>query len=120
MAYTNEERQKIVDMSHDARAVLDAHIRKLVHDGLNQNGDVVIDPSMVLQSMCYACGYVIGELTVTGIKESYRDLFVQDFVLKAITSGQESAMLRVAEVEGWAQEQVDEAIKKASSRKDLH
>jgi len=120
MAYTEQERQKIVDMSHDAREILHAYIRKLATDGLNQNGEVLIEPSMVLQSVCYACANVIGELTVTGVNEMYRDLFIRDFVLKAISIGQATATQRLVEVEGWAQEQVDEAIKKASSRTDLH
>ena len=120
MTYTATQRKKIVDMSYDARSLLHAHISELAKAGLEGTDEVPADPGMVLQAVCYACASVIGELSVTGVTEEYRDLFVQDFVLKAIIGGQVSAQARLEDIEQRMQAATDSVIKKASSRTDLH
>lgn len=120
MPYTKEERKLIVDMSADVRSHLHEQISLLVQMGMNQTSKVEMEPGMVLQAVCYACANVIGELTVTGVREEYRDTFVQNFVLSAITAGQSMAQERLEEVEKSIAMQVEKAIQKAANPSGLH
>ncbi len=120
MAYTKEERNLIIDMSAEVRRSLHEQISLLVQMGINQTGKVEMEPGMLLQAVCYACANVIGELTVTGVREEYRDTFIQNFVLGGITAGQAQAQERLEEVEKSIAMQVEKAIKKASNPSGLH
>jgi hypothetical protein len=110
MTYTKEERKLIVDMSADVRSHLHEQISLLAQMGMNQTGKAKMESGMVLQAVCYACANVIGELTMTGVREEYRDTFIQNFVLRGITAGQEQAQERIEAVKKSIAMQVEKAI----------